>query len=254
MEKIENIYAFCDRWCERCSFGARCEAYAAREEVRKPENLEADDEKNRIFWENLENRLPETLRYVMQKALEMEADLTDFPGISTKAKFDLFQRKAVNNMVMKAGRLYEDKVDDFLDDMADSGRIAMDELQPGSVFKVTGDNILTEAEKKDADDFIAVIMRYQLQLYLKISRAYYSKGREEEEETPAPGPRESDGTAKVSLLLIQRSLVAWHGLQRFFPDKSISIDEILFLLMRMKNRLESEFPDALSFVRPGFDL
>ena len=62
MEKIENIYAFCDRWCERCAFGARCEAFAAPEKIRKPENLLADDERNRIFWEDIENRQDEIIR------------------------------------------------------------------------------------------------------------------------------------------------------------------------------------------------
>ena len=252
-KKIENIYAFCDRWCERCAFGARCEAFAANEAIRKPENLVADDEKNRLFWERTEADLPEALLYIDQKAQEKKADLKDFPGISTRAKFDLFQRKAVNNMVLKAGRRYEDLVDDFLDEAADAGKIAMDELQPGSVFKLTDDRF-AEEKKQEANDLIAVVMRYQLQLYLKLSRAYYSRGREEEEgETTAGGMTESDGTAKVCLLLINRSLAAWHGLLEFFPDKADDINEILFLLVRMKNRLEEEFPRAYQFVRPGFD-
>ena len=252
-KKIENIYAFCDRWCERCAFGARCDAFAANEAIRKPETLEADDEKNRIFWERIEADLPEAMLYLDQKAQEKKADLKDFPGISTRAKFDLFQRKAVNNMVLKAGRKYEDRVDDFLDEAADAGKIAMDELQPGSVFKLTDENLAAD-KKQNANDLIAVVMRYQLQLYLKLSRAYYSRGREEEgEQKVAGGRRESDGTARVCLLLIDRSLSAWHGLLEFFPEKADAIDEILFLLVRMKNRLEEEFPRAYQFVRPGFD-
>ncbi|UBM63325.1 hypothetical protein LA303_04955 [Candidatus Sulfidibacterium hydrothermale] len=252
MSKIPSVYAYCDRWCERCAFGARCEAFAADATLRKPENLEADDEKNRVFWKILEETLPETLEYVRRTATEKDADLQDFPGISTRAKFDLFQRKAVNNMVLKAGRKYEDSVDDFLDDRADAGEIAIDELQPGSIFKLVNDHF-SEKEKQNANDLISVIMRYQLQLYLKLSRAYYSKGREEESEENVSGPKESDGTAKVCLLLIHRSMVAWRGLQKYFPGKKEDIDEILFLLMRMKNRLEEEFPEAQNFIRPGFD-
>jgi hypothetical protein len=252
MEKILNIYAYCDRWCERCAFGARCEAFAAAAEIRNPENLEADDEINRRFWEKTEAVLPEALAYVRENAVRKKTVLDDFPGISTKAKFDLFQRKAVNNMVLKAGRQYEDLVDDFLDDRAEAGKILIDELQPGSVFKINGEAI-SDREKQMADDLLSVVMRYQLQLYLKLSRAYYSKGREQEEGNLSDKPTESDGTAKVCLWLIHRSLAAWYGLLRFFPEKADDIDEILFLLMRMKNRLESEFPNAYLFVRPGFD-
>ncbi len=253
MEKIPNIYAYCDRWCERCAFGARCEAFAADPAVRKPENLDADDENNRLFWDDIMHQWPQTVQYVSQKARETGADFDDFPGISTRAKFDLFQRKAVNNMVLKAGRKYEDLVDDFLDGQADAGTIAMDELTPGSVFKLQSD-ALSDSEKQQADQLLAVVMRYQLQLYLKLSRAYYSKGREAEEGANGAGARESDGTAKVSIMLIQRSLVAWHGLQRYFPQQTASIDEILFLLMRILHRLQKEFPHAETFVRPGFDV
>jgi len=252
MKTIPSVYAYCDRWCERCAFGARCEAFAADATVRKPENMEADDEHNRVFWTKLEESLPATLKYIEQTAKEKNADLYDFPGISTRAKFDLFQRKAVNNMVLKAGRKYEDRVDDFLDDRADAGEIAMDEWQPGSVFKLVN-NRFSDSEKERANNLLAVVMRYQLQLYLKLSRAYYSKGREEEAGETIQEPKESDGTAKVCLVLIQRSMLAWRGLQNYFPDQKDEIDETLFLLMRMKNRLENEFPEAWNFVRPGFD-
>ncbi len=249
MEKIENIYAFCDRWCERCAFGSRCEAFAASEKIRKPENMVADDEKNRIFWENLEARLDEVTRRIQAKANERDVDLSVFEGVSTKAKFDLFQRKAINNMVLKAGRLYEDKVDDFLDGRADAGQIAMDTLQQGSVFKMTSGS-LSEADKQDGNDGIAIVMRYQLQLYLKLSRAYYSKGREQEEGAEKTGVIESDGTVKVALMLINRSLVSWEGLQKYFPEQASEIDEILFLLTRMKNHLEDEFPRAIGLIWP----
>lgn len=253
MKKIENIYAYCDRWCERCGFGARCQAYAARKEIRHPENLEADDEKNRIFWERLENEATEVQNKIKLKAAQKNIDLTEFEGVSTKAKFDLFQHKLVNNMVLKAGRLYEDKVDDFLDDMAGAGRIVMDEFQPGSVFKIIADD-LPETSKEEANTMLDIIMRYQLNLYLKLSRAYYSKGREEENGLSVDkGSRESDGTAKVSLALINLSLVAWYHLQHFFPDQTTAINEIMYLLMRIKYHLETEFPHASTFIRPGFD-
>ncbi len=252
MEKIENIYAFCDRWCERCAFGLRCEAFAASEKVRNPENMLTDDEKNRIFWENLERRLDEVSRKIEEKAADRDVDLSVFEGVSTKAKFDLFQRKAINNMVLKAGRLYEDKVDDFLDERAEAGQIAMEALQQGSVFQMTSES-LSDTDKQDANDGIAIVMRYQLQLYLKLSRAYYSRGREQEEGAEKAEVIESDGTVKVALILINRSLIAWEGLQKYFPEQALEIDEILFLLARMKSHLEKEFPQALGFIRPGFD-
>ncbi len=248
---IPNIYVFCDRWCERCAFGAHCEAYAANDAVRKPENLEADDLKNRLFWKALEQQLPGVISAAEKEAGQQDVNLLEFEGLSKGKKFDLFQHKAVNNEVLKAGRKYEDAVDDWLDEQAEKGLIKMMEFLPGSVFRVNQESLPGE-EKTQINELIEVIMRYQLQIYLKISRLYYTHGQESEAQEPTQ-THAADGAAKMVLELINRSLVAWWNLRMFFTDSQKETLEIVFLLMRIKKRIEKEFPGSAEFIRPGLD-
>jgi hypothetical protein len=250
-DKIPNIYVFCDRWCERCAFGSRCEAYAANEAVRKQDNLATDDETNRLFWHRIHKQLAEVISAIEREAKEHGVDLDVFEGLSKGKKFDLFQHKAVNNEVLKAGRKYEDAVDDWLDALADKGILRMMEFMPGSVFRVS-DESLSEEKKNELNALIEVVMRYQLQIYLKISRLYYTQGREQEAEEQTPD-QASDGAAKMVLELINRSLVAWWYLKSDFAGFEKETRSLIFLLMRIKKRIEKEFPLAETFVRPGFD-
>ena len=63
----------------------------------------------------------------------------------------------------------------------------------------------------------------------------------------------SNGAAKMVLELINRSIVVWWGILQFFPSQKKSIHDMVFLLMRLKKRIEKEFPQANEFIRPGFD-
>lgn len=70
------------------------------------------------------------------------------------------------------------------------------------------------------------------------------------EESVAQG---FDSSAKVALIAIDRSIAAWLRLKEFFPDKTDSILTLLVHLDRLRRAAEKEFPEARTFVRPGFD-
>lgn len=63
----------------------------------------------------------------------------------------------------------------------------------------------------------------------------------------------ADGSAKIALIAIDRSLNAWHILQRSLPEKTESIVPMLVTLDRIRNATEATFPRARDFMRPGFD-
>ena len=48
---IEDIYNYCDRWCERCSFTSRCMLYAMEEEDR--DDPAANDINSEEYWNKL---------------------------------------------------------------------------------------------------------------------------------------------------------------------------------------------------------
>ena len=104
------------------------------------------------------------------------------------------------------------------------------------------------------EDAREVVQWYQYQIAVKTMRAL--SGRKEElEEDPeiAEFPRDSDGSAKVALIGIDRSIAAWRLMQLSLPERAASIVPLILQLERLRNRLEKAFPEAHEFVRPGFD-
>ena len=80
--------------------------------------------------------------------------------------------------------------------------------------------------------------------------------RESEARTPDywdDMPKDSDGTAKIALIAIDRSIGAWGTLLHAYPARMTATLAILALLSRLRLEFEQEFPEAWSFVRPGFD-
>jgi hypothetical protein len=66
-------------------------------------------------------------------------------------------------------------------------------------------------------------------------------------------PKDSDGSAKVALIGIDRSMAAWRMMQLSLPDRDESIVPLLLQLEGLRRRLENSFPQARDFIRPGFD-
>lgn len=61
---IAEIHNCCDRWCEKCTFTARCR-------VAEKEAEMSDDERdinNVAFWRNLTNIFAEAKQMLVQKA------------------------------------------------------------------------------------------------------------------------------------------------------------------------------------------
>jgi hypothetical protein len=108
-------------------------------------------------------------------------------------------------------------------------------------------------EISDLEDAREVIQWYQYQIAVKTMRAL--SGRKEELEDPeiTDFPKDSDGSAKVALIGIDRSIAAWRMMQMSLPDRVESIVPLILQLERLRQRLEKGFPQARDFVRPGFD-
>ena len=68
-----------------------------------------------------------------------------------------------------------------------------------------------------------------------------------------PYPKDFDGSAKVALIGIDRSLAAWAGMLATLPEEEDNLYKILIHLEQLRRKTEAEFPNARSFIRPGFD-
>ncbi|MBN2639229.1 MAG: hypothetical protein JXR65_09120 [Bacteroidales bacterium] len=252
IQKISDIYIYCDRWCERCAFGSLCEAYNVDDRVQRSKPLSFYDEENKLFWQSIDSHYDEVVDYLKKRSISMGASVDEFESMKVRSSFGLFHGKVIKNPLFPAGRTYEDMVDDLLDSLAESGKIQMKDMDPGSVFQFVSDE-LPEEEIVLVNHWLAVVMRYQLQLFLKISRVFYIQGKEEQNSTEIEDLPSATGTAKTVKEMMSRSLVAWFLLKDYFPEVSLVTNGIMLHLYRMIRKVEADFPDVDDFVRIGLD-
>lgn len=249
---IPDIYLYCDRWCERCAFASRCAAYHVDDSVQRPEPLSFYDQKNEEFWFALEKHDASAVESAKRIAQSLKANPDEFEGMRVRSGYNLFHAKVIKNPLLSAGRTYEDNVDDWLDQQSEQGTIHMEEFAPGSVFQYGLEHVSPQ-EKENINRWLEVVMRYQLQLFLKLSRTFYIQSKEEEGTNEAEALPSSEGSAKTALIMMRRSLISWYLLKEYFPDDGAGVEKIMLHLYRMIRRLEADFPDVMNFIRTGLD-
>ena len=238
---ISGIYNYCDRWCERCPLTSRCLVFAT-EQVDHNGSPQTYDIHNEAFWQKLDSVLLETQGMIAEWASEAGMDLTHIPEEEVKARKR--RRPLVDNHPLaRAGKKYANAASDWFREFDQTIEIS--------------DRRATDVEREQSEqleDAREVIQWYQYQIAVKIMRALSCRddGWEDDPEM-ADFPRDSDGSAKVALIGMDRSMAAWRLVQLSLPERCESIVPLILQLERLRKRVEKYFPEAREFVRPGFD-
>jgi hypothetical protein len=256
-EFISGIYNYCDRWCERCPFTARCLVYATDKADDVAADPESHDINNAKFWSRLESVFQEAHEMILEWAEEAGVDLEAIETEAAATDREHHREDAQNHELSLSSRRYAEGVQRwFTDEFAVEEQVHDD---------TTGKSKNTE-DDLDISDAIAVIRWYQFFIAAKIFRALM--GREDGvSEADANDPfkdgdsdeanlhvnDDSDGSAKIALIGIDRSSSAWRVMQSCLPEKVDSIRPMLVELERMRRAAEETFPEARDFIRPGFD-
>jgi hypothetical protein len=247
---IHGIFNYCDGWCERCGLTRRCAVYAVEREAF-PEQ-EARDLANERFWERLHETFELTLELLRDVARERGVDLTaEEPG-DQKSNQEARRHDVRENPLVKGAKDYSAVVSQWLtaheDVLEEEGRKLRMEEELG-----IGDPHLAASSILDA---VEVIRWYQYQIMLKLMRALDGEEPDMDSETNEEideFPKDGDGSAKVALIGIDRSIGAWGTLRNCLTSAGESIMSMLVNLDGLRSNIEARFPDARQFVRPGFD-
>ena len=86
-----------------------------------------------------------------------------------------------------------------------------------------------------------------------MQRALHGKLEGEDWEVENGYQKDSDGSTKIALIAIERSITAWAKLYELLPLSEDVALESLALLQQLQQKAKEEFPDAMQFKRPGFD-
>jgi hypothetical protein len=221
---ISGIYNYCDRWCERCPLTSRCLVYAT-EQVETDSSV-SRDVRNEAFWQKLNSIFQETRKMIAEWASEAGVNLAE-PVADDEARYQKKRQLVDNHPLTRFGKKYANAASDWFREFDQTVEIS------------------------DSEDAREVIHWYQYQIAVKTMRAL--SGRREELEDDPEFPRDSDGSAKVALIGIDRSIAAWRLMQLSLPERAGSIVPLILQLERLRLRIEKVFPEARAFVRPGFD-
>lgn len=245
---ISGVYNYCDRWCERCPFTNRCANFEISEEQFA--DPKSRDINNELFWQKLSETFQATLELINEMMEEQGIDIESID----KEEFEKEERKiretVDNHQLIITAKEYADMVtvwfksaeELFLDKEID-------------LNKKAGLDLPDENPDKEAAsilDAVDVIMWYLHFIQVKLMRAIHGE-LEDRFEIPDDFPKDSDGSAKVALIAIDRSISAWGNLMNYFPDQEDELLKILVLLEQLRRKTEKEFPNARSFIRAGFD-
>jgi len=242
---ISGIYNYCDRWCERCFFTSRCLTYAIdKEDSGDPASRDINNEK---FWKKLEEIFKQTSEMIMEITKEKGIDLSLIDTDEVYKKLDSQMAEADNHELCITARRYGKEVSKWFETEQRIFEKKEDELNTLLNIGIDEDRVKTDAA--GIKDTMDVIHWYQHQIYVKLKRAIIKDDSIDGEISNY----DANGSAKVALIGMDRSIGAWGKLHEFFPEKTDAILDILLHLDRLRRRTEELFPQARSFKRPGFD-
>lgn len=244
---ITGIYNYCDRWCERCDFTSRCLNFEMGNE--KFGDLKDMDINNKAFWDGLSETFQETLFLLEEMAEDMGLDLNSLEMDQDMVRKRHFEKGTVVHIISHMAKSYTSMVDECF-----GSEIYVPADEEYSTAKIPGPESTPpgDDDTEKLNDSAEVIRWYQQQIYVKLNRALSSATSEAEEKWD-DAPKDSDGSAKVALIGINRSISAWGIFLKHCPYHRKKIINVISHLSRLCNITEKVFPGARAFIRPGFD-
>lgn len=244
---IPGIHNYCDRWCERCAFTSRCAVY----EPEDAAPIGDVDMRNKLFWEKLAKNFAKAKELLEQAAEKHGIDMNQVREDMKRSEELEEEREQArkNHVLTKLSAEYGSQARQWLKTqpgMLDKLNFLKEELTLGTQSQESA-----REQTLVIKDSLAVIEWYSTFLQAKLMRAVSGKlddfWDDEDEQ------RDYDGSAKVAIIGIERSMQAWLNLFEILPEREDDFLTLLASLEKMKSTTLSEFPNAMKFIRPGFD-
>lgn len=237
---IPDIFNYCDRWCERCLFTDQCAIFEMEDDFSE---VESDD-----FFYLLEHILDDTI--AMVEAV-IQTEVPDLWGDWQKRIDTLEGAQAplpeLEEELIRLSRQY------FM-----SGRKwlqAHDPLlkaQRTAWYEQSEIGVDQQGTTDQLEDALVVIQWYQPSISAKVQRAIRGKSRPWLPEQD-PYQNDANGSAKIALLAIDRSLSSWELIRNLIPEATDDMLDLLVQLSQLRSGMQRLFPDTERFIRPGFD-
>lgn len=244
---IPGIYNYCDRWCERCEQQLHCMSFVMGKRIEEKGGFnfgqEVDQEEESI-WSRLKNIFESTYEVLHELAEEQGIEVEDiyaseninkeFWGeeLENRTKVEEYSRRVEMSDIVRICVIYENLADKYLERIFD-------------YFEGLG------VKDKVLDEAFDVVNWYLDLIQAKMRRAFY--GYYHEKSLDGKEVEDYNGSAKVALIAIERSIEGWHIIREKCLDYRQEIGHLLVILSQLAEDINKQFPQAWDFQRPGFD-
>lgn len=215
--RIDFISSYCDRWCERCAFTHRCSAFAANAAIGMCGDV----------GEGLE------LAFGARDPVELDDTEPDPEEVAELERKEKARDERVDSLpIVGVARACSMLAFRWLRSEYETLRASPDPVIREAVEIVSWDHTL---------------------IWVKLHRALDGRDRCRTGEDDEDDPVQNDwnGTAKLTLILLERSEAAWRTLAQAATGDLPG--ELATVLAQIRAEVEQEFPRARDFIRPGFD-
>ena len=245
---IEGIYNHCDTWCERCLFTSRCRSFQIQSEA----GLIGSADTGGDMVQQLTDALSLTKQYIDRLNHAQKPTGADAPDDS---QTQFLEENAVQRDISRRD-LVTMLANQYL---RQTGMWLTNEKH---LLKQTGQQQIREVElglrtEQEAmpvlhalKDAWEMIQWYRTLIPVKIQSALRALSDPTDD---AHLTVYHLGKAKLVLVSIDRSLLAWQTILQCFPEKTDDLLSLLVLLTRLRREMDILFPNAQAFQRPGLD-
>ncbi len=257
---IPFIHNYCDRRCERCRFVRQCRVGAVDvDDVGEAEDAAADETP-----EDLRKRLMKLMGLseedmaALDAAKEERANEPVDPVEQAREEAEMAEwkreqealdRKVDAHPLSVMGSTYLDLVRAWIEAREASLKARGVQLHHRMGVDIPAE--LHTPEMLVLSEAVQELLWFHTIIPAKVGRALHGRmGRAFDDD-----PLQSDwnGSAKVCLDAVDRSVAAWDTIVELLPEEADDALPMQELLHRIRKGLENEFPDAQRFIRPGFD-
>lgn len=245
---IVGIHNYCHRWCEKCSFTSACRIY------RSDPVPGSGGEASEAFYQEVLENFSKAIDMLHEMAREhgidleaLEAEVQDDKLADEEAMREAAVTDAPSN---KLAMEYLDLLDEWMTDNQQFFEEKSEELQQQVQLNPENGKPIEQAVK--VRDSLEILKWYATLVPGKVYRALASA--QDDELFDDPIQTDSNGSAKAAVLGLEASLGAMEVMRSMFPEKTDDWLGLMAHLQRTIRAIETRFPNARKFMRPGFDV
>jgi hypothetical protein len=207
-----------------------------RLDQKKGGNLEeVSDIDNKNFWKNLSLNMAATMEMLRQEMNKIGVDINSLPEVKEEVHI-------------------ETEVEDLTKDYSYSLMKWLNKNHEYFKKVMLQEGVENEAMVFAVDDAIEIITWYSMFIHVKTRRSMHVENDPfDEKEDFEFRFHDNLGSAKITLISIDRSMESFSFLLKYMTEKESEILHYLAQLTKSKRLILERWPTAIEFKRPGFD-